>query len=135
MEYLEWSDVHRVGLEKFANHHTPLVYHLNLLHSTMRSGKSQDSLNRILGEFLVTIKSHFASEEEAMQTHAFPGYSEHRKRHVDLLDEVTALEIEAQEGQAHIDMKLLNFLRQWLIDHIRGMDREYAPFFQDQGMD
>ena len=135
MAFIEWTDAISVGIKEFDTHHQKLLDLVNDLHAAMRSGDDPGKANLALADLLSYTRHHFEAEEKVMAAHEFPGLEEHRKRHRDLIEEVADLKASADAGEAVVTMKLLNFLRQWLIDHIRGMDREYTAFLQDKGVE
>jgi len=37
-------------------------------------------------------------------------------------------------GTAMISMEVMDFLKDWLVNHIQGTDKIYGPFFKSKGI-
>jgi hemerythrin len=37
-------------------------------------------------------------------------------------------------GDATVAMELMDFLKDWLVNHINGTDRKYVPFLKGKGV-
>ena len=77
---------------------------------------------------------HFTHEEELMQIYDYPKYTEHKREHDALTQKVTDFYTRLQSGKASFSLELMQFLRNWLIDHIQGSDRAYSGFFNGKGV-
>jgi hemerythrin-like metal-binding protein len=68
---------------------------------------------------------HFASEENLMHDLRYPGLDEHRKRHSEMLSELSI-----RIGRANASWRnashVLEFLTRWLDNHVRHDDRQFA---------
>ena len=50
------------------------------------------------------------------------------------LEEVAAFQADFEAGKAALTMDLMDFLKNWLKEHIMGTDMQYAPFFKEKGL-
>jgi hemerythrin len=73
-------------------------------------------------------RTHFAAEERLMLLHAYPDYDRHRAAHEGLAGRVAGLFAKFQQGEPVITLQLAKFLRDWLTDHILGMDKELGAY-------
>lgn len=134
MALITWSDAMSVGVEKIDKEHRGLVDLVNLLHSEMLAGKSKESLGGILGKLIAYTKTHFATEEALFRTHNYPHAVEHKKLHDALTQKVMALQGEVSSGKAVISAPVLDFLRDWLANHVMKEDMAYKLFFASKGV-
>ncbi len=74
-------------------------------------------------------QSHFVSEEKLIAEHGYPGLEDHKRKHRELVAEVTKLqeEIRSHEHDS-APLKLNLFVTIWLLEHIMSEDILYARF-------
>jgi len=131
---LQWDDSLATGLSEVDRQHQVLVSMICDLHEAMRSGKGKAQLEAILSELSDYAVDHFGYEEKLMEQYKYPGYLNHRKEHVAFVDKVIAFGNDFRENRAALTTEVMNFLKNWLVGHIKGTDKKYAPFFIDRGV-
>jgi len=77
---------------------------------------------------------HFANEETLFEQQQYPDREAHKEDHDGLVAQVLEFKREFEEGKAALSMDLMQFLTDWLRDHIMKTDKAYAPFFQGKGI-
>jgi len=110
---------------------------INQLHKAMKLKKGSKKAGAILKDLADYTVYHFGFEKELFEKYAYPETQQHLKIHKDLVDNVIEFKTQFDEGKASLTMDLMNFLTDWLKNHIMKTDRDYAPFLkekmQDQG--
>ena len=134
MALIEWNDNLSVNVKEIDSEHKKLIAMINELHSAMGSGKGKDAMGRILGGLAEYTKTHFSYEENLMQKHNYPGYLGHKGQHDALTKQVLDLQGKFQEGKALVTVEVMNFLKDWLQNHIQNTDKKYSPFFNGKGV-
>lgn len=82
-----------------------------------------------LEELLAYSAKHFASEEQLMAAHHFPGLDAHKQKHRELAAQVKKLHDEIVQHKGHTaPLKLNIFVTIWLMEHIVKEDMQYARF-------
>ncbi len=132
MALITWSESLSVGVKKFDDQHKILIGHLNNLHDAMRGGKSTEVMGTILGELVDYTIYHFSSEEEVFESSSYPDTEKHKAEHKAFTDKASALQKEFEAGKLFISVELLNFLIDWVQNHIQGSDFAYRKFFSDK---
>ncbi|OGU15424.1 MAG: chemotaxis protein [Geobacteraceae bacterium GWC2_53_11] len=131
---LEWDASFAVGVEKYDNAHKVLFNMVNDLADAMQQKKSKEAVGRVLNGLAEYTINHFADEERNFaQTH-YPEEIEHKALHKKLLDQVTALIGKFNAGEPLIAQDVINFLKDWLINHIKGVDKRYGPHLNKSGI-
>ena len=69
-----------------------------------------------------------------MEDFDFPEYYVHAKHHERLIQEVHELKARYAAGEIRIDMGIVNFLKDWIVNHILTEDRKYGPYLNDKGV-
>ncbi len=131
---LQWDESLRVGVQEIDGQHQKLVQMICDLHEAMRSGQGKDQIEPILRELEDYTVEHFGYEEKLMERHKYPGYLNHRKEHQAFVDKVIAFGNEFHENRTALTMEIMNFLKNWLVGHIKGTDRKYSSFFNERGV-
>ncbi|MHC1788699.1 bacteriohemerythrin [Solidesulfovibrio sp.] len=131
---LQWDDSLATGLSEVDRQHQVLVRMICDLHEAMRSGKGKQQLEAIIDELSNYAVEHFGYEEKLMEQYKYPGYLNHRKEHIAFVDKVIAFGNDFRENRAALTTEVMNFLKNWLVGHIKGTDQKYAPFFLDRGV-
>jgi hemerythrin len=134
MALLTWSAKYSVQVKKFDDQHKKLIDIVNNLHDAMKVGKGKDTLGEVLEALITYTGNHFSEEEKAMKAGGFPGYEEHKKEHNLLVLQVKDIQSQFRSGKAVLTQEVMSFLKKWLEDHILGSDRNYGPFFNQQGI-
>jgi hemerythrin len=77
-------------------------------------------------------KVHFSTEEELMRKINYPDFQTHKLQHEDfarrILEDVKSFE----SGDRKIGMKFVQFLRDWLLEHIAVVDKAFALYAKKQ---
>jgi hemerythrin-like metal-binding protein len=69
-----------------------------------------------------------------LATAKYPRLIEHQSKHRDLIKQVGEFVARFERGEATVNLDLMNFLRNWLVNHIQKVDREYGPWLNEHGV-
>jgi hemerythrin len=131
---LQWDDSLSVGIEEIDNQHKKLVRMICDLHEAMRSGQGKSQVESIIKELTNYTVEHFGYEEKLLEQHKYSGYLNHRKEHEKFVDKVVAFGNDFRENRAALTTEIMNFLKDWLVGHIKGIDKKYGPFLNQRGI-
>lgn len=134
MAYLEWQNDYSVGIAKIDEQHKKLFQYVSDLHDSMKTGKSKEVLSGIIDNLVSYTKSHFSLEEEYMSKHNYPGYLMHAKEHKEFIVKVNAFKNSYNLTSGIVSIEVMNFLKDWLINHVIGTDKKYVPFLMSKGV-
>ncbi len=131
---LEWDSSFTVGIEKYDGAHKVLFNMINDLADAMQQKKSKEAVGRVLNGLADYTVNHFADEERAFaQTH-YPEEAQHKALHKKLLDQVGELIGKFNAGEPLITQDVVNFFQDWLINHIKGVDKRYSAHLNKNGI-
>jgi len=123
---LEWDASFATGIDRYDDAHKVLFKMVNDLHDAMQQKRSNDAIGQILDGLSEYTVNHFADEERAFaQTH-YPEEAQHKQLHKKLVDQVVELQCKFRLGEALLTQDIINFLQNWLINHIKGVDKKYS---------
>ena len=131
---LEWDASFSVGVEKYDNTHKELFCMINDLADAMQLQKSKEAVGRVLNGLAEYTTSHFADEERSFSQTQYPEEALHKALHNKLLDQVAELIGRFVAGEPLIAQDVINFLQDWLVNHIKGADKRYTAHLNRNGI-
>ncbi len=135
MALISWQDRYSVNIKEIDDQHKKLIDMINELHEAMMSGKGKDVMTTVLDKLASYCVTHFTVEERLMSSNGYPGFDEHKAKHVKMNEKVKQLQQSlAQSGTSVMSNDVMTFLKNWLDKHIMGTDHKYAPFLHDKGV-
>jgi len=134
MALITWTDALSVNIKEIDEQHKKLIAMVNELHSAMGAGKGKAAMGAVLGGLVEYTKTHFAFEEGLMQKHNYVGYLSHKGQHDELTKQVLDLQSRFKEGKTLVTVEVMNFLKDWLSNHIQNSDKKYGPFLNGKGI-
>lgn len=123
----EFTDEFRTGIDFIDNEHQELFRIIERANNLVKAlvSDSYDDIMSILGELEDYTKFHFSEEEEYMESIHYEGLEAQKRAHaafIDRLEQVDPDEIDANP-QEYLN-ELLEFLLNWLINHILYTDKK-----------
>ena len=134
MALISWSDKLSVQVRQFDEEHKKLIEMVNQLHDAMKEGKGKQVIGDVLNGLISYTKNHFAAEEQLMKAHGYADYEKHKKEHNQLTLTVLDLQKGYEAGSVPLSQSVMGFLKDWLTNHIQGVDKGYGPFLNGKGV-
>lgn len=126
MAIMAWDASLQTGHDRIDADHKRLVDLVNRLGDAMAKGQGKDVCGKVLAELVSYTKTHFRMEEHLMSVHEYPQAHTHKAQHDKLVQEVAAFKAKFDSGAAMLSISLLNFLKNWLAEHIKGSDKAFV---------
>lgn len=131
---ISWNSNMSVGIEEIDNQHKVFVQIISDLHSAFYDNKSKEELENILNKLIDYAKSHFETEERYFEKFNYELKEEHEQKHNELkLKTFDFKERFGREGTGIIP-EFIDFLIDWLVDHMETEDQKYVKCFHDHGL-
>jgi len=134
MSAFVWNDSYSVHVEHFDAQHRKLFEVVNSLDEAMRAGRGDEVMRDVVHRLAVYTRTHFLQEEVAMRRTGYPAMAAHRAEHQALMAEVEKFKKDLDEGRQPNTVVVLDFLREWLVNHIRKSDRAYSDHLNAHGV-
>ena len=129
MPFFEWSDKYLLHIEPIDADHKNLFALANRIHAHITQGAGDAAIQQALGQLITYVQQHFDREERMMEQAGYPDLAEHRKTHRMLENIVSSMQrVQMSDPEAIDPDKLLEFLRDWLQNHIIKSDLQYEPW-------
>ena len=104
------------------------------LRDAVDSGEGRRALEDTLDFLIRYAEFHFSEEERLMKQYGYPDLEVQVRRHQDLLQEVLVFREKSRRDDVEIDAEFIDFLKDWIVDHVLSEDRKYGPFLNQKGM-
>jgi hemerythrin-like metal-binding domain len=134
MALIQWNESFSVNVGEIDGQHQKLIGMINDLNDAMRQGKGKDILGKILNGLIGYAGTHFKLEEKYFDQFGYPDTDNHKKEHSNFKQKVAAFKNDFNAGKLGLSIELIDFLSDWLRNHIMGIDKKYAPFFTEKGL-
>ena len=131
---LEWDMSFATGVSKYDEQHKILFNMVNELADAMQQKRSKDAIGRVLNGLAEYTVNHFADEERSFAQSRYPEENEHKALHKKLVDQVVGLIGKFNAGETLLTQDVINFLQDWLVNHIKGVDKKYGPHLNKNGI-
>ena len=131
---IEWKDKYSVGISIIDEEHKKLIDILNKAIFAKEHKDKIEETKEVLGEMLEYSHKHFSTEEAYMIKFNFPEYQFHKNEHHDFTNKTIASYNKLVRGDYQIANELLEYLTQWLVNHIQVTDRQYIDCFKKNGL-
>ncbi len=128
MAFLVWSDEYSVGNPAIDAQHRGLLDLINELHEAMNSGKGQQALSHVFTSLTEYVEMHFRTEEMLFNLTDYPEKDAHAREHKKLMIDVFELKERFEDGGKFLTLETLNFLKDWILHHIRETDMGYRGY-------
>ena len=129
MTLIKWNDQLSVKNAKIDSQHQTLINMINDLHDSMMAGKSKDVMQKTIQGLVRYAKEHFSTEEQMFLQYGYADAADHEKEHRKFIETIDGFSNDFSSGKIGLSIEVMNFLSDWLKNHIMGCDRKYVPFF------
>ena len=143
MAFCEWDDSYSIKVPEADEQHQRLFDLINQLHEGMTDNDGRatteaavdemGTIAAVLDELIRYTSYHFSTEEKYMLDRAYPAYASHKAAHGHFIERVRTFKRDYEEGRSLRSIEIIQFLKDWLENHIRTMDREFGTFVNKEG--
>ncbi len=131
---LEWDDSFATNISRYDSEHRSLFTMVNDLHEAMQQKRSRETIGSVLNRLIEYTANHFAGEEEQMKRTNYPDYPAHKREHEKLVEQALGLKSTFEAGETLHTQSVIEFLQNWLVNHIKGVDKKYGPHLVKNGV-
>ena len=133
MALMQWDDSFSVNVKEIDQQHQKLVGMLNEFYGHV--GKDAGQAFRALLDSLVEYTQyHFSTEEKYFKKFMYPDAANHADEHKEFTEKVLDVKNRLYQKKLVLSLEITTFLKDWLTHHIKGSDKAYGQFFNDNGL-
>jgi len=128
---LVWDSSYSVKVKEIDNQHKRLIDYINLLDASTRDDDPKEIISEIMKSLTVYTIEHFKTEEDYFSEFKYEKASEHIAEHQRLVKDLDDYIKQFESNDDFNSDHFMSFLKDWLIDHIMGTDKEYMHCFAE----
>lgn len=134
MALLTWEDSYSVGVKEIDGQHQKMFGIINRLYDSMNAAKDTENLPQILKELVDYATFHFSTEEKYFVKFNYEDSAEHINFHHMYSGRVDHFIKDYEVQNSLLSFEILDFLKDWWINHINGEDKKYTECFHQHGL-
>ncbi len=128
-----WYDNYNIGVEQVDKQHRQLAKTIKKLQKSLTQGRFTPETGETLKFLVDYTKHHFAEEEALMEDIGYEEIDHHRKLHKKLVNQVVEILLNLKKGKQIDAYELIDFLTEWLTNHIVHEDKKIGKAIERQG--
>ena len=122
------------GISKMDSQHRRLFDLINELNDAITNGKGKAVMTRVLDSLIEYTELHFNEEERALEDIRYPDIEIQKRAHRAFVAKAREFKADFESGKGMVSSSIVNFLNDWLVKHIGGLDKKYGPYLKKSGM-
>lgn len=130
-----WNDRLSVGVARLDKDHKKLLAVLNEMYALLQRGSAGEVLDDVLESLVDYTRRHFENEERLLIETRYPDLEVHKLEHEKMVAWLNQLRSRRTLGTAAgPSLETVNYLKDWLFDHILGSDQRYSAHLHAHGI-
>ncbi len=131
---IAWDEDLSTGIDEIDNQHKEIIRRIEEINDKADEGMSMEEIDELVRFIGGYVFDHFAKEEEHMIKHKYPNYDSHKAEHMGFLKSFMFLKKMSKEGgvTSMIILAIQHQVVDWLVKHIKSVDKEMAAFLRDK---
>jgi len=129
-----WNDTYSVKIGIVDTQHKVLVDLINELHQAMIARQGKEHLGGVLTSLTKYTQGHFKAEEGILQSNQYPDIVNHKAEHERFIKTLAEYQAKFQRNEIALTIEVMDFLKDWLIKHIMGVDKKYTAHLHSKGV-
>jgi hemerythrin len=123
-----WNPGLETGVPLIDEQHRGLLGQFEALLGAIHEHSPDARVPQLLDFLADYVETHFSTEEGYMRATGYPGYRGHKAIHDDMRTRVTEMVDHFRRDPANMTGEVVDFLTDWLMNHIYQEDRSMAQF-------
>jgi hemerythrin-like metal-binding protein len=126
MPFFTWKESFNTNIPEIDIQHQQIFRVFNLLYDAVQTSKDYNSVKNLLNDMNEYATLHFHTEEKIMGLFGYAGLDSQIKEHKYYMEEMAHLSRVSNDKDASACISLLQFLNDWLLNHILHEDLKFA---------
>jgi hemerythrin-like metal-binding protein len=132
--YVDWLPEYSVEVAEIDEQHKKFVLLINDLYDAVEIGCVDITLGDTIEQLLAYADYHFATEEKYFDKFDYAKAGEHRLIHMQFRETVQGFHDHYPGKELECSKKIMEFMKNWLTNHIITKDHEYSACFHEHGL-
>ena len=127
---INWEKKFETGINRIDEQHKRLVAIINKLHENIIIQKDGSLVTDLLMDLKIYTIDHFSTEEKMLKKYNYPAEKEHIEEHQKFINKISENLYDVSSAPLAQGYSLIEFLKEWLLNHILIHDMEYVSHFK-----
>lgn len=133
-EFFAWKEEYAVGIEAIDQDHRRMLSLVNNLKAAALCRTGEAFERQTLRELVDYTHYHFQREEKLMEEHGYPDLEGHKAQHDQMIIQVDTFMRRYEERGREALAEVVEYLKQWMLQHVNGTDRKFVPYLREHGV-
>jgi hemerythrin-like metal-binding protein len=129
-----WKEEYSIGLETIDQQHKRFIEILNKLSESFLKQDRREVIQDVLKELEEYAENHFTFEEKCFHKFNYVNTQEHENGHEIFRLQIQRIWKQLENGDDLLEYEMLQFMNDWLIEHILKEDKKYVECFKKNGI-
>jgi hemerythrin len=126
-----WKEEYSVNVKQLDDQHK---FFLGIMDKCYGAMQEKTEIRKIIGELIDYAELHFKTEEKYFDEFHYSEAPEHKRAHQELRDKIKLIISKDEIDPTQLALELLDFLEDWLVDHLANVDKKYSRCFNEHGL-
>jgi len=129
---ITWDSSFSVGVALLDKQHRVITEVINELTNHAHAAVGSEKISDVLDKLTHYASLHFKTEEAILEQHGYLGRAEQIREHHAYRIKIATLCQETVFHKSSVSTDLIQFLRDWWVDHILVSDMQYRAFLAER---
>jgi len=134
MTLFEWDPKYSVKVKEIDEQHNQYLKIVKKLSESLGKENSKDVTTQILNELTDFANYHFSTEEKYFKKFNYEDAENHIKEHRNFAEKIDFIKKKHINGQEEVSFELIDYLEDWLLEHLADYDQKYSKCFNEHGL-
>lgn len=134
MTLIEWTDDLDVGVADLNEHHQKIINAIMELFLVLQEDKGHEVADRMINDLEDYFGEHFKAEEKLFEEHNYPDAEAHKLEHENMIKEIRKYMQNEDAGEQVATREIVDFFKDWFLNHVKEHDMKYKTFFHKKGV-
>lgn len=131
---ITWLPEYSVGVKEINDQHKKLIAMIARLHEAISVNHTKKILKEVISGLIDYSKYHFTTEEKYFDQFKYEKTEEHKIEHQAFIERINEIQSNLNTNEITLSFELIDYLEDWLIEHIMGSDQMYSELFMENGL-
>lgn len=127
-----WDSSYNVGVKKFDDQHKHLIEALKDINKAMEDKRDKLAIAQVINNLKKYAQEHLIEEENFLLDIGYPDYESHKQQHEIFKDKLAKFCDDFNSDRYLLHFEIAVFLKNWILNHIKVVDKKYADFLNEK---
>ncbi|MBN1781077.1 hemerythrin family protein [bacterium] len=133
MTFIQWNKSYSVNIKEIDDQHQALFVMVNTFHENLKHA-DLSAPKKLLIELMEYTLTHFRTEEKYFKQFHYPDEKAHIREHQAFEQKIHEFRVNYQSKKAFNSTTVMNFIKDWIVQHILITDKKYMKCFHENGL-